>query len=600
MADIRHYTEGVQVHPTDLRGLKITMDWLNRKAEADISIDRLSFNGAQGAKLRAKFLSGKNGGTGVYEGVEHRVEAGPIGDPSSVFECYLDFTDKPKFFDECGIEVSLKKKQNIEWLTKVADSFSYRYLESIDVVKQTDFTDVPYVINYIPDGTQLIMLAISTYVLTKELIQNIQSLSDRISDLTDAAVPVTGVSVGFGGGVVTAYDIGNIIMAALKLIAQIAYLAAIVFAMVELTKQIIEELMPPKRFHKAIEVNLLFLRACEFLNLKLESTLLSNLTGPNKFVIMPRKNHRGGERPTGADSSFRETGVPTANSVLDTFAGVIRTFKAYFNADFKIVDGTFFFERKDLFRVQSSFVIPDTLTNQEKKINENGFNTDEMRANYNINYRYDIQDQNTLDNVNGLAFQSVISPKNTTNADLTNLKGIEKVDIPFALPLRKNKLTAIEEIVKVFATLADAITGQLGNPQSFSGKINARVGAMHLSSHFTSVPKIIVMNGGNLAKDQRNILSAERLWNEFHFINSFAPIEVNGVVHHNQYKLFEKQKIPFCFEDFVSLLGNNLVTTKDGQNAELELLEWETWQNIATISYRVNEIYDENFEITIL
>lgn len=600
MAAIRHITDGIPTNPSDLRGLKINMDWLNRKAEASISIDRLSFDGAEGSRIRAKFLSGKNGGVGAFEGVPHNIEVGDIGNPAGVFEGYLDFTDKPKFFDVCGIEVSFKKKQSIDWLTERADSFSYRYLESIGVVKQTDFTDVPYVINYIPDGTQLILLAISTYVLTKELIENIKALSGRITDLTEAATPNIGVSVGFGGGQVTSYSIGKIIGAALKLIAQIAYLAAIVFAMVELTKQIIEELMPPKRFHKAIEVYLLFLRACEFLNLELDSDLLEALTGPKKFVIMPRKNHRGGERPTGADSSFRETGVPTANSVLDTFGGVIRTFKAYFNADFKIVNGVFGFARKDLFRVQSSFVIPATLTNQEKKINENGFNTDEMKANYNINYRYDGYDLNTTDNTNGLAFQSIISPKNTTNPELTNLKGIEKVDIPFALPLRKNKLTAIEEIVKVFATLADAITGQLGNPQGFSGKIDARVGAMHLSSHFTGVPKIIVMNGGNLAKDQRNILSAERLWNEFHFINSFAPIEVNGVLHHNQYKLFEKQEIPFCFEDFVTLLGNNLVTTEDGQNAEVELLEWFTWQNKATISYRVNEIYDENFEITIL
>ena len=321
MADIRHYTDGIQTHPRNIRGLKITMDWLNRKSEATIDIDRIVFDGEYGQLLRDRFLSGTTGGVGVFEGIPHRVEVGPLGDPTGVFNGYLDLTDNPRFFGTCGIELALKKEQGADWLNEVAGAFSYRYLESIGVVKNTDFHDVPYVINYIPDGTQLILLAISTYVMVKELVENIKALSDRISDLTDAATPVVGVSVGFGGGQVTAYDIGNIILAALKLIAQVAYLAAITFALVELTKQIIEELMPPKRHHKALAIDWLFIRACQYLNLKFSSTLIDSLSKSQRHVTMPRKNHRGGEKPTGAGPEWRETGVPGSGSPLDTFAG---------------------------------------------------------------------------------------------------------------------------------------------------------------------------------------------------------------------------------------------------------------------------------------
>ena len=56
--------------------------------------------------------------------------------------------------------------------------------------------------------------------------------SNRIAELKKAAIPITGVSVGLGGGVVTAYDLGAIIMVSLKLIAQLAYIIAIVIAII--------------------------------------------------------------------------------------------------------------------------------------------------------------------------------------------------------------------------------------------------------------------------------------------------------------------------------------------------------------------------------
>ena len=153
------------------------------------------------------------------------------------------------------------------------------------------------------------------------------------------------------------------------------------------------------------------------------------------------------------------------------------------------------------------------------------------------------------------------------------------------LAVRKDELTRIEEAVKAIAEIGDTITGQLNNPQSLSGKINARVGAMHISSHFLSLPKMVAMQGDSLAVGQRDILSASELWNRYHFINSFKVI--NGF--HNQYYLYRQQKIPFCFKDFVTLLDNNQVETVNGEIAEIELLEWNIWQNFALIDYRVNK-----------
>ena len=42
------------------------------------------------------------------------------------------------------------------------------------------------------------------------------------------------------------------------------------------------------------------------------------------------------------------------------------------------------------------------------------------------------------------------------------------------------------------------------------------------------------------------------------------------------------------------------VETIDGEPADIESLEWDIWDNFATINYRVNRLYDDNFNITFL
>lgn len=598
MTEIRHIAEGRLVNPLSQEPNKptqveIEMDWLNRKAQAMINLSSLEFEGSDGTYIRQRFLSGLNGGVGVFEGMPYSIQVGSPSDYKE-FPLYLDFTKNPTFFGNCGINVALQTKQGSDWLNDIADSVSYRFLESEGFITNADFVDIPYVINFIPDGMQLLILGLSTYSLTKELIEAVKALADRISDLTDAATPVVGVSVGAGAGIVTAYDIGNIILAALKLVAQIAYLVAIVVAIVKLVEQIIEELMPPKRFHRGIPIRTLFQKFCDYKGLKFSSSLLDALdVAGAKWCYMPPKRQVKGSIFANRST---QSGVPEVGSVIGTPAGVIREFKKMYNADFKLVDGTLYFERKDNFRTSSPYIIPNTFTDQENLQDFNGFNVDEFKANYNIFWNTDVQDQNTLDNVEGLSFQAQITPLNTDNPELTNLTGLEQVALPFALPVRKDKLTAVEEAVKVFATLVDSVTGQLGNPQSLSGKINNRIGVLHLSSHYTSVGKVIVMSGDKLAKDQRAILSATSLYNEYHYINSFVPN--NGV--HNQYWIYEDQEIPFCYEDFVSLEGNNLVETATGEQAEVSKLVWNVTENTAIISYRVNRLYDKNFVIKYL
>jgi hypothetical protein len=83
------------------------------------------------------------------------------------------------------------------------------------------------------------------------------------------------------------------------------------------------------------------------------------------------------------------------------------------------------------------------------------------------------------------------------------------------------------------------------------------------------------------------------LWDDYHFIESFVTI--NGV--NNQQVIYQEQKIPFCFENFVSLVNNNYVETEEGEEAEIMQLNWKVEEDFATITYRVYRIYDNNLKI---
>lgn len=605
MANSRHYLNNQQVEePRNWQDIEVNIDWSTQKVDGTINLDALEFVGQTAEKLIARMNGGQSGGAGYFEGEPYRIEIGEQGNPAFTYNGYLDFTDNPLFKDCNIVEVALKQKQGTDWLEDVADTAIYRYMASDDYngvgkITSNDYFGVPYIINYIPDGTQLLILAISTFSLTKELVQSIQSIAEQSADLSTNAIPVTGTSQGLGVGVVTAWSLPKIVASIIKLAVTVAYTIGIIFAIIELVKQIVEQLAPVKRFHLGMPLRTLFQKGCEFLNLELKSDLLDSLDPDNeKWVLIPSKSHKGGSPPSGTPANeFTEVGYPTSIDGLDTFGDVLRVFTQVFNADFRLKNGVFRFERRDYWKNQSGYIIPNTFTNQAQARNETTVNSNEIVGNYVIKWDKDQQDLNSLDNPSGRVAQVVTSPTVVNNPELVNIKGKTDILIPASMATRKNELTEIEKALKLFLQSADFLTGQLGQPQSFASQFSKRVGAMNLSSHFLSVPKMVVMNGDSLALNQRDVLSARNLWENYHSIESFVTTDQGD---NNQQVIYSEQTIPFCFEDFVSLVDNNFVEIETGEKAEIVTLNWKVESNSAVVTYRVYRVYDNNLKIEIL
>lgn len=583
MANIRHYIDGQNLgEPRNWQELEITFNWLESKDEGVVNSTQLEFVGRMQKYLRTRLLDGITGGVGIFEGIPYKIEVGEQGNPIYTFNGYVDGASDTTFIGNEEIIANIKKEAGDDWLNEVADGFSFAYLYSIGQITNANFKKVDYVINYVPDGMQLILLGMSLYMMTKELIEQVEELAKAVGNVVDAATPVIGVSVGFGAGVVTAWDLGNFILVSLVLIARIAYIIAIVVAIKKLIEQLLEQLFPKMRAHLGMTIYDLFDKGCAHLGLGFQSQLLSQI---KDWVYIPQKDRKGGESG--------ERGYPTNSDPIYTFGDCIRVFKKMFNAEYKIVNGVFIFERADYWQQNSGVVLPEIFNDQERLLERFNPNTQEFVSNYNIHWAFDTQDQNTLDDTTGLTFQAVTKPNTVINQKLVNMKGLTEISIPFALGKRKDNYTALESFGKTVFQFVDNLTGVFGGGTNFASKIENRIGAMLLSSHFLSVGKIVKTTGTKLVTNQRDVLGASKFWYDYHYINSFA--EVQGV--HNQWLRHLAMRMPITEDQLEAILNNNYLTSSDGKRAMIEKLIWQPYKGTAIIDYRINEKYTNNLKV---
>lgn len=561
----------------DIKDLQISIDLLEKKESADINVNELRCAMEAKDYLNKRIFNGLSGGQGVTEGEPVDIIVKDEKGGSFTYAAYLDFMSETTILGGEEIVCALKKRQGVDWLNETADSFSVAFLYDLGVVKKSDFIKVPYIINYVPDGMQLIVLQISVFTMAKELAENIEYVADQIAHAGTTSIPDVGVGVGVGAVTVTTWEVGDWIYFAARIAIRLAYTIAIVIAIKNLIDEIFSQLFPKKRDHLGMTFRKMFERCCEYKSLTFESSI-SELD----WVHIPSKDRKGG--------SDGESGVPAVDSPIYTFGDLIRTCKLMFNADFTIENGILKLERRDKFQVGSNYQIPSYFNDQDRLLDSVSLNTDEFVSNYNIFWDYDTQDQNTLDDQTGRIFQATTTQKTSVNNDLINLKNLAQVNLPFSMAKEKTGYTGVEDLAISLGKVVDNLTGIFGGGTNYANKIKNRIGTLLLSSDYISKGKVVVMNGSKLANNQRTLLSVNNFWDKYHFINSFA--EVDGV--HNQYYRYEGVRVPMILSEFTTLQSNNVLTNDLGEKIEIEKISWTPEELVATIDYRVNRKYTNN------
>ncbi len=550
---------------------------------------------------------GLSGGVGVLEGVPLRItDCSPQA--INIFEGVIDLAHESCEFECDIVKAPIKESGRIDYVNSISDSFSFSYLFALPSgaagkISVTDFKLIPYTITHSKNEALVVIpLAISIFLIEKEIEAMIALIKKDISEVVSLATPVTPA------------EVLQLAAKILEITFDIIYIGAMLIALVKLINQIFTYIIQLPKYKYGMEVRTLFQKACDYMGLKFSSTILQSgayqatTIVPRKVAIMNGSYLNPFKRP------YDENGAPNAYGYYDgTFKQLIVQMQDYFNASCKVIKGTLYFERIDYWQKQTSF--------QLKNLGKPGFtfnypdphkiNASELSANYEILYSLDSQDDNTYNRYVGSQVNITCSPKIVSNQKNVLLHGLTSVNLGFGLAKRKDHLNLIEDIVglvvKGFNGLVNAIltainfvTGIFGAPPIPllpSNPMGNRLGWMELSSDFIGVQKIFTgMPGAKhqwiLKPTNEYDTAANTLFTTFHFIN----LPTRG----NQWILYENKTLAVCCKDYLILSNNNYVKTHDNKNAKVTRLLWNWHKEEATIDYRVQQDYTKNLQETII
>ncbi len=559
---MRHFLNNIPVSPRNVLEIGLSTDYTGNPDVLSIDTDTIIL------PREAKDLILNHVSTqGVFEGIPYRIEtSGGVS-----LEYYVDLTEGTVYRDY-EIEVKIKKRKGSDNFFENADGLSFELMNSKGV--NFNLVDIPYLI--IPDNQAEIgiTLAISIYVLTKESIQATKDLVTTSRDFIEAVSPNIGIP--------PVPPTGEIISLGLAVLAQLAYTIAVYGALLKMVRQMFELLFPKVREYKGSTVKDLLEKGCSYLGYTFQSTLIdanSNLTVMPVPMVKEKKSIFDYIQN---DLNFSFTkGYPSAMDSVATLGELIRAIEIWFNARTKVNNGIVEIERRDYWQNITNNTTVPALNVQDSRQNEYIFNTDEVFKRSYVHYRVDYSDTHTLDFFDPTDAEFSTEPLNVINSDLVSIRGLNDVNIPFALGVRKNSLNWIEKFAKGFLKTVDSITGLFGGGTSFESQITNRVGVTQVSQQFYSTTKILWAVNGKQPDNYTNYLKAGNIYNQYHKINE---INING------YKIFSDVPVRLRSEEFISLLDNNFAYI-NGVLCEILTINYVDEESKAIISYKQPDNY---------
>ena len=115
------------------------------------------------------------------------------------------------------------------------------------------------------------------------------------------------------------------------------------------------------------------------------------------------------------------------------------------------------------------------------------------------------------------------------------------------------------------------------------------------------VPKMLLVERGSndrankIYSTHKSYLSAKYLWNNYHYVNSFVPSA--SLPNANQWKI-KTINCRFSLNDFLLVKNNNRIFDSNGNKCLIDKLKWNPYNQYAEITYRSNELYTSNLNIT--
>ena len=618
------------------RDLELEVTFDNDSGQGAIKSGAFEFVGNLADKINEWNANGMSGGPGIFEAPPFKIRV--CGSNQTIFNGGINTADCTALY-ECDKVIAPLRESRMDFLNDRASSFSFAYLYSLTGtapgrITQTDFVKIPYVINSIPDGVNVMTAGISLFMMLKEVQEIYDRTAAVIAELTgDTTMTVTAAASISAPTVAPGMAIGRVVVDVVRITFYILYLAFIVIAIIDLVLMLFANLIQPVKYKKGMRVIDIFKKSCDYLGFTFSSNLLNSPAHIND-VILPRKvaynsNISIGYQFLGAQFSRKDVddnNNPSSVGYPDwTFADFILAEEQRLNAEVRIRGNTFYFEQKDHFINYANYTLPNI---QRKNGDPHGTNACELHSNYLLSYSLDDQDTNTYDFYEGTSCQMQLFPNIIINQKNVLLKNLTEINLQYALTKRKDILNAVEkifnEIYNVVATIYNAIVSFLNGIIGFINAIMSlvslftssppvtiptinsmvynpllgRIGMMLLSNDFIGTPKVLVINSAGLLPNNNVTLTAAQTLMDNHHYTNFAirTLTSTGAVknEHNQWITYTNKEIPFCCGDYMAILNNNFIKTYDQKSAKVKSIVWNPYKETAKITYHVKEKYTNN------
>ncbi len=557
---MKHYINGVQVNPVNQGEIGIRVQYTDRGQDLMVSTDNIVLTREDYDVIKTHIQS-----VGFFEGLPYQL----ISNSGVTLDYFIDLLEKPIFRDY-EVELKLKKRGGLDKFWQDADGTSFELLAKKGFTFQP--FNVPYVIIKDNQIEVAITVAITLFLMVKELADATRQLVYDVVDLIGSVTP----NVGFGVN----WDIGDIIAKVVKVVIQLAYVALLLAAVIKLSQQLFELIFPKIRNFLGAKVKELLRVGCQYLGYQFSSTALDSLSGLTIVGKPLKKQAKRWFMFTQNDLNLAfNKGYPTASDTTSTLGGLMEAMRKMINGRVTIIGNTVHLERRDFFANTSNQILP-ALKLQDTRQDEYTVNTQDVWKRYYTHYLTDISDLHTYDNFEGVDCEHSCEPLSVVNSDLVSIKGFVDVNIPFALGARKDSLNWLERAVKDLFRVIDKVISTFGGNSALEAKIQNRIGVLMLSQQYFNTSKLLYTVSGKQPANYLSKISALSIYNQFHSINE---IQVNGK------KEREGVKVAINDNDFLNLLGNNFAIV---DNEAIELTELTYIEDEATITISYLEPYN--------
>ena len=573
--------------PIEWQNLEVNATFDNDSVQANINFSALNFVDDANEIIKDWFFNN----VGATEGIPFEVSI----DNYTPFHGYLDWsTYKIKAPNQC--EMSLIKTDALNGVSERAQGITMRLLEEKGFLSPQLHTNIPYLIENrktLLENLQLIGVAFIT----------VKSAIDEIFKFINISADVTTLGA---------------VQAVINLTSTILNLVIIINKLVDQLTAIQKALFPLVRYHRGIGLKTFLEQGALYMGYTLETGTFGNVL--EKVILCPHKTDEEG-LPVGflggAFNTFNNgvSGILKPNDygyvLSEAFDLCNRMFYTKIAVEGSVITLKPYIDPS--WTLNPTYTMPDVKI-ESSPFTSNGiisYNVDELKGRTFINYADDDSDKWTITDVNDSFSETIVSPITVNNTKNVTIKGIDNVEIPYALCVRKNAIddlfdtfqelvnindTWIESIKEAFDSVASFFSQGLESNNEYLLAITLREGALKIENHFFSTPKIVYMENGKIPSNFTDFVGAPALYNNYHRYKSFVsgvkdPTNLNNT---NQKEIYTDVKIPFGAESFAQIINNSFFNDVNGNLGKFTNVSWSVDNDYAIVSYYIFKNYIDN------